>query len=100
MINISLKRTLPAYQSSHYAAKVNCMRGGLDPVNRGKVARPSTCLLTTTEILEFLSSITVLPLDQHIIQHRVFVIYRTMANFSVLVSHGKGAKQDNYFNDI
>lgn len=46
MINISLKHTLPAYQSSHYTGKVNCVRGGLGPLNHEKVAHPSTCLLT------------------------------------------------------
>ena len=46
MINISLKHTLPAYQSSHYTGKVNCVRGGFGgALNREKVALPSTCLL-------------------------------------------------------
>lgn len=52
MINIFLKRKLPAYQSSHYTAKVNCVRGGWGALNHEKAARPSTCLLTTGQTLE------------------------------------------------
>lgn len=52
MINIFLKRKLPAYQSSHYTAKVNCLRGGWGSLNHEKVSRPSTCLLTTGQTRE------------------------------------------------
>lgn len=49
MINISLKHTLPAYQSSHYTGKVNCVRGGLGPLNHEEVAQPLDMFTYTTQ---------------------------------------------------